>query len=68
MPLDFCIWGFEKDKVYVPPVPLNVQQLKERIRTAHALMDEEFLAKVWQEVEFRWDVCCMTGGSHIGNL
>jgi hypothetical protein len=49
-------------------MPQNAQKLKERIRTAHALMDEEFLAKVWQEVEFRWDVCRMTGGSHIENL
>jgi hypothetical protein len=46
MPVDFWIWGFVKDKVYVPPMPQNVPQLKERIRTAHALVDEELLAKV----------------------
>jgi hypothetical protein len=68
MSLDFCIWGFVKDKVYVPPMLHNVQQVKERIRTTYALEDEEFLAKVWQEVEFQWDVCRMTSGSHIENL
>jgi hypothetical protein len=51
-PLDLCIGGFVKEKVYVLPMPHNVQQLKERIRGAHVLVDEEFLAKMWQELEF----------------
>ena len=33
-PCDFFLWGFIKDTVYVPPLPQNLEKLKNRIRTA----------------------------------
>ena len=32
-PCDFFLLGFVKDNVYVPPLPQNLEELKNRIRT-----------------------------------
>lgn len=67
--LDFCIWNFVKNKMYVSSMLHNVQQLKERIRNALVFfLDEDFLGKVWQKLEFRWDVYRITGKSRIKHL
>ena len=34
-PYDFFLWGFVKDSVYVPPLPMSLNEL--RIRITHAL-------------------------------
>jgi hypothetical protein len=39
-PLDFFLWGFLKVEVYVPPMPINLKNLKDRIRTAIAKTDQ----------------------------
>ncbi|PSN40664.1 hypothetical protein C0J52_15767 [Blattella germanica] len=31
-PCDFFLWGFVKDSIFVTPVPLNLDDLKQRIR------------------------------------
>jgi hypothetical protein len=54
-PLYFFFWGFVKDRVYVPPLPANVV----------AKVTPEMLSRVWQEIDYRWDVCRITNGSHI---
>jgi hypothetical protein len=33
-PCDFCLWGYLKDWVYVPPLPASIPELKLRIRSA----------------------------------
>jgi hypothetical protein len=47
MPCDFFLWGYIKDKVFVPPLPVNVNDLKQRITTAVASVDEDMLRCVW---------------------
>ena len=64
-PLDFFLWGFVKDRVFVPPLPANVVDLRTRITTAVAKMTPEMLRSVWQETDYRWDVCRITNGNHI---
>jgi hypothetical protein len=64
-PLDFVFWGFVKDRVYVPPLPANVTELGTRITAAVAEVTPEMLRRVWQEIDYRWDVCRITNGSHI---
>jgi hypothetical protein len=54
--MDFFLWCFEKDNVYVPPLPRTLQELKTRIIEASANTDQEILHNVWQEVEYRFDV------------
>jgi hypothetical protein len=63
--LDFFLWGFVKDEVYVPPVPITLNNLKDRIRTAIAKIDQPLLQNVWHEVDYRLDVSRATNGAHI---
>jgi hypothetical protein len=57
-------WGFVKDNVYIPPMPENLQELCDRAVNAIALVHVTFLGKLWVELEYRLDVCCITRGSH----
>jgi hypothetical protein len=38
---------------------------RDRIRDAVMSVDEAVLRRVWGEIAFRWDVCCIVSGSHI---
>src|SRR5215510_12452991 len=62
---DFFLWEFVKDRVFVPPLPANVVELRTRITAAVAKVTPEMLRRVWQETDYRWDVCRITNGSHI---
>jgi hypothetical protein len=64
-PLEFFFWGFVKDRVFVPPLPANVAELRTRITVAVAEVKPEMLHSVWQDIDHRWDVCRITIGSHI---
>ncbi|GBM05714.1 hypothetical protein AVEN_175558-1 [Araneus ventricosus] len=65
-PYDFFLWGYVKDKVYVPPMPTTLQALQERITAAVTDIDENVRWNVWTELDHR--VCRMTKGAHIGHL
>jgi hypothetical protein len=60
---DFFLWGYVKDVVYVPPLP--IQELKQRIIAAVAAINRDMLERVWTEMDYRIDVCRVTRGSHI---
>jgi hypothetical protein len=64
-PLDFFLWAFVKDRVFVPPLPANVAELRTGITAAVAEVTPEMLHSVWQDTDYRWDVCCIISGSHI---
>ena len=64
-PLDFFLWGFVKDRVFVQTLPVNVVELRTQITAAIAKVTPEMLLSVWQETDYRWDVCRITNGSHI---
>ena len=40
-PYDFFLWEFVKDTVFVPPLPANLQDLRNRITAAVALVDRD---------------------------
>ena len=42
-PCDFFLWGYVKDKVYVPPLPASIPELKVRIRTAIEIITADML-------------------------
>jgi hypothetical protein len=44
-PMDFSFWGFVKDDMYIPPIPVDLQELRDRIVNAIALVDATFLNK-----------------------
>ena len=67
-PCDFFLWGYVKTLVYVPPLPANANKLKQRITIALETVTQDMLHRVWEELEYRLDVCWVTGGAHIEHL
>jgi hypothetical protein len=63
-PLDFYFWGYVKQTVYSVRIH-NIQHLKQRIREVAASVTPDVLGRVWQEVEYRLDVCRATSRAHI---
>jgi hypothetical protein len=56
----FFLWGYVKDKVFIPPIPVTLDDLKQHIITATAGVDEDMLMHVWQEFDYHVDI---QGGS-----
>ena len=54
-----------EDRVFVPPLPVSLNELKQRITTAVASVDEDMLRSVWKELDSLIDICRVTKGSHI---
>ena len=67
-PCDFFLCGYVKDQVYVPPLPASIPELKVRIRTAIETITADTLLAVWNELDYRVDVCRITKGAHIEQL
>jgi hypothetical protein len=61
----FFLWGFIKDGVFVPPLSANVVELRSWIIATVAVVTSEMLRSVWQETDYRQDVCGITSGSRI---
>jgi len=59
---------YVKDQVYVPPLPASMPELKVRIRTAIETITVDILQTVWNELDYRVDVCKITKGAHIEQL
>jgi hypothetical protein len=62
------LWGYVKNRVFVPPLPRDLAVLKARIIAAVNNIDAPILTRVWQELEYRIDVCRVTRGAHIEHL
>ena len=67
-PCDFFLWGYVKALVYVPPLPANVNELKQRITIALETVNQDKLHHVWKELDYRTDVYRVTGSAHIEHL
>ncbi|PNF30068.1 hypothetical protein B7P43_G04744 [Cryptotermes secundus] len=67
-PCDFFLWGYIKDRVYVPPLPRTLVELRERIDAAVMTIDRMMLQNTWNELDYRLDVCRVTQGAHIEHL
>ena len=55
-------------EVYVPPLPASFPELKVRIRTAIETITADMLQTVWNELDYRVDVCKITKGAHSEHL
>jgi hypothetical protein len=67
-PCDFYLWGFIKNRLYVPLLPADLPELRNRIEAVVATITQETLTKVWEELAYRLDVCRMTNGARIEHL
>ena len=42
------------------PLPANLEELKQIITTALQTVTKDMLQRVWTELEYRYDVCCVS--------
>jgi hypothetical protein len=59
-PCDFFLWGYAKEHVFVPPTPLDIDEPKLRITAAVETVDRNMLERVWDELDYRLDICRVT--------
>ena len=55
-------------RVYVPPMPRDLPQLRQRIVQTVAAIDRQTLQRLWQELDYRIDICRVTKGGNIEHL
>jgi len=67
-PCDFFLWAFVKDSVYVPPLPTSLNELRDPITHVLQTITADMLHRVWDEFDYRVDVCRVTQGAHTGGL
>ena len=67
-PRDFFLWGYVKDQVCVRPLPASIPEPTVRITTAIEIITADMLQAVWEELDYRVDVCRITKGAHIEYL
>lgn len=64
-PCDFYLWGYVKERVFIPPMPDTLEDLRHRIIDAVNSITRDQLIRVWQELGYRFDICRVTHGAHI---
>ena len=76
----FCVLEYHTSKSVVtvhraframyssPPLPRDLADLKARIIAAVKNIDAPVLMRMWQELEYRIDVCRVTRGAHMEHL
>ena len=60
--------GFVKNSFYVPPLPMSLKELCDRITHALQTIIADMLHRVWDEFDYRVDVCHVSQGAHIEGL
>ena len=50
---DFFLWGYVKDRVYVPPLSATVDELQERIIAAVNSVTPDMRQRVWSKLHYR---------------
>jgi hypothetical protein len=50
-PCDFFLLGYVTEQVFVPPLPLDIDELKLRITSPIETIDRDMLERVWDELE-----------------
>jgi hypothetical protein len=59
---------YVKDRVFFPPLPRDLADLKARIIAAVKNIDAPMLTRVWLKLEYHIDMCRVTRGAHIEHL
>ena len=59
---------FQVFVTYLTGAPASIPELKVRTRTAIQTITADMLQTVWNELDYRVDVCRITKGAHIEHL
>ena len=54
--------------MYVPLLPTNLVEIRQRITTALQTVTQDMLQRVLEELKYRIDVCRVSGEGHIEHL
>jgi len=57
-PCDFFLWGYVKERVYVPSLPADLNELTNRITAAVKSVTEDTLRRVWDEFSYGVNAVC----------
>ncbi|GBN11261.1 hypothetical protein AVEN_268832-1 [Araneus ventricosus] len=63
-PLDFYLWGYVNQHVYSERSN-DINHLKRGIMEVIYSVTSDVLTRVWEELDYRLDVCRTTNGAHI---
>ncbi|GBO08300.1 hypothetical protein AVEN_171614-1 [Araneus ventricosus] len=63
-PLDFYVWGYVKQHVYSERIN-DINHFKQRITDVIHTVTPDVLTRVWEELDYRLDVCRATNGAHF---
>ena len=66
-PLDFFLWGYLKDKVYINK-PQTIEDLKEEIRRNIAEICPQLCQHVMENFIERINMCCHGRGGHLSDV
>ena len=67
-PCDFFLWGYLKGRVYVPPLPADLDALTNRITAAVNSVTEDALRRFRVELSYRVDDVSAADGGHMEHL
>jgi hypothetical protein len=67
-PLDFFLRGYIKSKIYTDTEPVNIEDLKNKIRNACEMISPENLWNVQNEFRIRINKCFEVNGEHFEHL
>jgi hypothetical protein len=65
-PCDIFLWGYIEEQV--PALSLDIDELKLTFTAAIETIDRNMLEKVWDELDYRLDICRVMNGVHIEHL
>jgi hypothetical protein len=66
--INFLLWVHVKDRIYLPPMPATLNELKNRIRCAVESVSIQVQHDLWIELEYRFDAYRVTTGAHTEHL
>jgi hypothetical protein len=61
-------WGQVRARMCPHAMPRDLPQLRQRIMEVVTAIDCQMLQCVWQELDYRIDICHVTKGGHIEHL
>ena len=65
---DFFLWGYVKERVYVPPLPADLDELTNRITAPVKCVTEDNVRRFWDQFSYRVDVVRAADEGHIEHL
>ncbi|PSN38891.1 hypothetical protein C0J52_20065 [Blattella germanica] len=63
-PCDYFLWSYVKEALYVPPLPITLDNLRNRVTTAVHSITVDTLARVWDLGRVRLPHSCLLCSRH----